>query len=113
VLAARRPASSGGGWELPGGKCRPGEDLDAAAVREISEELGCEVRVTGRLDGRQPIRDGLTLEVVVAELVAGSPQPLEHDELRWLRAAELGEIAWLPADAPFVPELRARLEGVG
>ncbi len=107
VLAARRarPAELAGGWELPGGKCEPGEGLAAAAVRELREELGCEVRVTGSLPGEEPIRPGLTLQVVLAELEEGDPEPREHDALRWLRADQLDEVAWLPADVPFVGRL--------
>lgn len=107
VLAARRtaPASAAGGWELPGGKCEPGEELEPAAVREIEEELGCRVRVTGRLVGVEPIAPGLTLEVVTAELVDGDPTPSEHDAVRWLAADELHEVRWLAADVPFLAEL--------
>ncbi len=107
VLAARRtrPAAAAGGWELPGGKCVPGEELAEAAVREIAEELGCRVRVTGRLSGVEPISPGLTLEVVTAELVDGDLAPTEHDAVRWLRADELDQVRWLPADVPFLAEL--------
>jgi len=107
VLAARRtaPPSAAGGWELPGGKCEPGEGLADAAVREVGEELGCVVRVTGRLAGCEPIGPGLTLEVVTAELVSGEPTPSEHDAIRWLGADQLHEVRWLPADVPFLAEL--------
>ena len=112
VLAARRRDlhEVAGGWELPGGKCGPEEPLAEAAVREVEEELGCRVRVTGRLAGIQPIRPGLTLEVVLAELVAGEPVPLEHDAVRWLAAGELQQVQWLPADVPFLAELARRLQ---
>jgi 8-oxo-dGTP diphosphatase len=111
LLAARRtgPPESAGGWELPGGKCDPDETAGAAAVREVREELGCEVRVTGRLAGVVPVKPGYTLEVVVATLVTGEPVPLEHDALRWLRADELGDVRWLPSDVPFLAELRLEL----
>ena len=111
LLAARRLPHDGrpGGWELPGGKCEPGETLAAAAVREVREELGCEVRVTGRLPGVQPIRPGMTLEVVTAELVSGEPRTLEHAELRWLDATELDSVCLLPADVPFLPAIAAHL----
>ena len=113
VLAARRtsPPTAAGGWELPGGKCEPGEDVEAAAVREVAEELGCRVRVTGRLAGVQPIAPGLTLEVATAELVDGEPTPTEHDAVRWLAADELDEVAWLAADVPFLAELADVLRG--
>ena len=115
LLAARRadPVPDGPGaaaWELPGGKCEPGETLEEAAVREVREELRCEIQVLERLDGVQEIRPGLTLEVVVADLVAGEPQALEHAELRWLAADELDTVAWLPADVAFLVELRTRLD---
>jgi 8-oxo-dGTP diphosphatase len=113
VLAARRttPVEVAGGWEFPGGKCDPDEPLATAALREVREELACEVRVTGRLGGAVPIKDGYVLEVVLAELTAGEPVPLEHDALRWLRADELGGLRWLPSDVPFLAELRNIVEG--
>ena len=53
VLAARRafPSHLAGLWEFPGGKVEPGEDPAATAVREIAEELGCGIEVTGWLEG--------------------------------------------------------------
>lgn len=114
VLAARRAArpSGPGGWELPGGKCEPGESLQEAVVREVREELGCEVRVTGRLDGVEPIGSTMQLEVLVAELVGGEPVPRdrEHDALRWLGPADLSGLPWLPADVPFLEQLAQHLE---
>jgi 8-oxo-dGTP diphosphatase len=37
----------GGRWELPGGTVEPGETHEAAAVREVAEETGLTVRITG------------------------------------------------------------------
>lgn len=108
VLAARR---SDGGWEFPGGKVEEDETPEAAAAREIDEELGCRVAITGWLGEAVPIRDGLELRVATAHLVDGEPvpRPGEHDALRWLRVDQLGEVAWLPADQPFVGELTVLL----
>jgi mutator protein MutT len=111
VLAARRtsPPEAAGRWELPGGKVEPGEDPEAAVVRELAEELGCEVAVTGWLDGRVPIRPGLALVVALARLADGEPEPVEHDEVRWLGAAQLHSVDWLEPDRPFLPALAAVL----
>jgi 8-oxo-dGTP diphosphatase len=113
VLAARRagPHALSGRWEFPGGKVEPGEDPAAAAVREIAEELGCRVEVTGWLEGRTPIGAGLELRVATARLTGGDPVPGEHDAVRWLRPSQLDAVAWADADVPFLEPLRARLDG--
>jgi 8-oxo-dGTP diphosphatase len=105
VLAARRVAD---GWEFPGGKVEPGESAEQAAVREIAEELGCVVELTGWLEPVIEIREGLVLRVATARLVAGEPvpRPGEHDAIRWLTNDELDQVEWLPADRPFVTVLR-------
>ena len=106
VLAARR---ADGGWEFPGGKVEPGETPEAAAVREIAEELGCAVRLTGWLEPTVAIREGLVLRVATATLAGGEPvpRPGEHDAVRWLAPPDLDVVAWLPADQPFVAVLAA------
>jgi 8-oxo-dGTP diphosphatase len=115
VLATRRayPPAVRGLWELPGGKVEVGETPAAALVREVREELGCEIRVTGELAGRQPVDDRLTLRVLVAEVTDGEPVPHEHDALRWLGPEELDQVGWLAPDQPFLSELREILRGRG
>jgi 8-oxo-dGTP diphosphatase len=111
VLAARRtfPADAAGRWEFPGGKVEPGETPEAALVREVAEELGCTIAVTGWLPGEVPIGVRQVLTVARAEIVTGEPQPHEHDRVRWLGADELGEVDWLEPDRPFLPHLIAHL----
>jgi 8-oxo-dGTP diphosphatase len=105
VLAARRthPPESSGRWELPGGKAEPGESLEACAVREIREELGCLVSPTALLDTEAHIKTGYTLRVVLASLVGGEPVPHEHDAIRWLAPQQLYDVDWLEPDLPFLP----------
>ena len=107
VLAARRtsPAEAAGRWELPGGKVEPGETPDEALVREIAEELGCVVEVVAWLPGEVAIGDRHVLTVAVARLVAGEPEPREHDAIQWLGPAELDDVDWLEPDRPFLPHL--------
>jgi 8-oxo-dGTP diphosphatase len=111
VLAARRttPHRARGLWEVQGVHVEPGEDPDAAIVREIAEELACGIRVVGHLRGEEHIKNGYTLRVAVADLVEGEPVPHEHDAVRWLDAGQLEQVAWLAPDVPFLPELGERL----
>ncbi|SHG20967.1 8-oxo-dGTP diphosphatase [Jatrophihabitans endophyticus] len=114
VLAARRapPHRLAGGWEFPGGKVEPGESDGAALVRECREELDVTVEVDRRLGTARgdatvaPIR----LSLYAARLVTGEPRPHEdHDALRWLTAAELASVEWLPIDRSLLPLVAAAL----
>ncbi|WP_134765291.1 (deoxy)nucleoside triphosphate pyrophosphohydrolase [Nocardioides sp. 1609] len=111
LLACRRtaPPAAAGRWELPGGKVEPGETPEAALVREVREELGVDVTVTGWLAGSAEIADTHELTVALATVAVWTPYPLEHDRLRWLRAGELDDVDWLEPDRPFLTELRGVL----
>jgi 8-oxo-dGTP diphosphatase len=109
VLAAQRsePPEMAGWWEFPGGKVEPGEDELAGLVRECREELGVTVEVGERLGGDIPLGAGdAILKVWTARIVSGDLTAFEHAELRWLPVDRLGEVEWLPADAPLVEALQ-------
>lgn len=111
VLAARRtaPAEAAGRWEFPGGKVEPGESREDALVREIAEELGCRIELTGWLPGHALIGDSHELRVACGVLTQGEPTPTEHDLIRWVTAGELDDVDWLDPDRPFLPALRERM----
>lgn len=110
LLVAQRayPDALAGRWELPGGKVEPGEDERAALVRECREELGVELAVTERVGADLPIPGGRVLRVYAAT-TDDEPIAHEHAALAWLRAADLDDLDWLPADRPLVPALQGLL----
>ena len=116
VLAARRsgPPALAGLWEFPGGKVEPGEDPRATAVREISEELGCTIEVTGWVDADASdiaeTSSEFALSIATARLVHGDPVPAEHDAVRWLRGDQLDDVSWAAADLPFLDPVRRLLD---
>jgi 8-oxo-dGTP diphosphatase len=116
LLAARRsaPPAFAGRWEFPGGKVEPGEEHVAALHRELVEELGVTVTVGAELPGPDggawPITTEHRMRVWFTRLQQGTPEPLEdHDELRWLTAAELADVAWLDGDVQIVTALAGQL----
>ncbi len=112
VLTAQRtrPPELAGRWELPGGRVEPGESEPDAVVRELREELGADVRATGRLGTDLPLT-GVLLRVHTAGLAPGSPEPrpLEHAALRWVVAAEVPAVEWVDADRAVAADLVALL----
>jgi 8-oxo-dGTP diphosphatase len=107
VLVAQRlrPPELAGRWELPGGKVAPDETEPEALVRELAEELGVDVAVGERLGGDITLNATTTLRAYQVRLIRGEPQPHDHRALRWLTAAQLHDIDWVPADRDWLPAL--------
>ena len=89
VLVARRKMGSHleGLWEFPGGKLEPNESPEESLAREFKEELGVEVRVGRILEvvyHRYPEKNVLLL-FYACELMNGEPQPLDVEEVAWVR----------------------------
>ena len=106
VLCAQRGplGSLAGRWEFAGGKIEPGESPRAALVREITEELHCDIEVGEQVTTTTHEYDFgvVTLTTFYCRLVAGTPELTEHAAIRWLSPADLTLIDWAPADLPAV-----------
>ncbi len=109
VAQRDRPPELAGLWELPGGKVAAGESEAAALVRELDEELGVDVVVGARLGVDVRLADDLVLRAFLVTRTGGTVQPRDHRALRWVTAAELDDLEWVPADRGWVPDLIAAL----
>ncbi|GAB7143574.1 (deoxy)nucleoside triphosphate pyrophosphohydrolase [Mycobacterium riyadhense] len=114
VLVAQRgrPPELAGRWELPGGKVAAGETERAALARELAEELGLEVSdvmVGDRLGDDVRLDDTATLRAYRVRLLRGEPHARDHRALRWVTAAELRDVDWVPADRAWLDDLTREL----
>lgn len=93
------------GWEFPGGMVEPGEKPEDVIVREIKEELGADIKVTGFLttvEHDYP-QFHLSMDCFRAEHKDGTEMTLiEHEAAKWLTKDELDSVDWLPADVKVV-----------
>ena len=112
VLLAQRPAHKHLGlkWEFAGGKVEPGEAPEAALSREIREELGCTLTLTGALPRFTHAYGTVTIEMYpfTARLAPGSPAPHahEHAALQWVPLGDLLKFDLAAADLPVVAALQ-------
>jgi 8-oxo-dGTP diphosphatase len=109
-LVTRRPEGVhlAGLWEFPGGKCDGDESLRACLVREIREELECDVEV-----GREVFATAHAYPERIVELhffacaLKGEPKAALGQELRWVPRGELRSLTFPPADHELI-ELLSR-----
>jgi 8-oxo-dGTP diphosphatase len=100
-------------WEFPGGKIEPGETPEAALKREIEEELATEVEVNeyvGTVDYDYPDFH-ITLHFYNCKVLSGNLELLEHESAKWLPAAQLDTVNWLPADYEILPKIKGEVLG--
>ena len=111
-LICRRPAHKARGllWEFVGGKVESGEAPEAALKRECREELDVSVSVGEVFMDVIHEYPDITIHLTLfnASLEEGEPRRLEHSDLRWITAEEIGNYDFCPADQEILKEIRRR-----
>jgi 8-oxo-dGTP pyrophosphatase MutT (NUDIX family) len=92
VVGSRRRERDGRTWTLPKGTPDAGETREQTAIREVEEETGLKVRITGPLDSieywfiQSGTRIHKTVHYFMMEPVGGDLERHDHefDEVRWI-----------------------------
>ena len=110
-MVCQRPAHKARGllWEFVGGKVEPGETKEQALVRECREDLGITVAVGPVfMEVLHEYPDLIVhLTLFRASIAEGTPQKLEHNDIRWITPDEIGEYPFCPADEEILRAIRA------
>ena len=109
-LICQRPAHKARGllWEFVGGKVEPGETKPEALIRECREELAVTVAVGDVFMELTHTYPDLTVHLTLfhAKIESGTPQLLEHNDIRWIRAEQISQYDFCPADAEILQALQ-------
>ncbi len=110
ILIGQRPEGKAlaGLWEFPGGKQEDGETVEQCIIREIKEELDvcCEVGEYVMTVSKVYPHGEFQLLVYLAKIKdVENLKALVHQNLRWVRAEELKNYEFPPADVDIIDYL--------
>ena len=100
VIGSRKRERDGRTWTLPKGTPKRAESTEETAIREVMEETGLEVRITGPLDSieysfvQSGTRIHKTVHYFMMEPIGGDLGRHDHefDQVRWIDFAEAASV---------------------
>ncbi len=113
VLLGRRCVAPGAGlWSFPAGYVNRGEVLEDAAIREVLEEVGLTVELTGIVGVYSELGQPVVLVVYSGEVNAGEPTPdgLEVSEVRRFPLERLPDDLAFPHDRRVLEDWKQALQ---
>jgi len=114
-LVAHRAPDGGGYWHTIAGGVEPGEEPEAAALRELREETGLEAEAIQPIGGFAYVREAweeepglrVHVEAFLVDVAADWEPQLdrEHDDYRWCSRDEAIELLFWPEPAQLLRSL--------
>ncbi len=116
VVGSRRRDRDAVTWTLPKGTPNDAETTEETAVREVTEETGLRVRITGPLDSihytfvQRGARIHKTVHYFLMEPIGGDLADHDHefDDVRWIGLDEAPSVLTFPTERALV-EKAARM----
>ncbi|MBE6611926.1 MAG: NUDIX domain-containing protein, partial [Ruminococcaceae bacterium] len=110
-MICQRPANKARGllWEFVGGKVEAGETKEQALIRECREELAVTVAVGDVFLELVHDYPDMTVRLTLfhAAIADGTPQKLEHADIRWLTVEQIDAYDFCPADEQILQRIKA------
>lgn len=118
VVGSRRRERVGVSWSLPKGTPIEGETLEETAVREVTEETGLDVVITGPLDSigysfvRDHVRIAKTVHYFLMEPTGGDLSAHDHEfeDVRWVTFASAASLLTFESERSLVELAAVRLD---
>jgi len=113
VLLGKRCIDPGSGlWSFPAGYVNRGEVLEEAAIREVREELGVAVRLSGLVGVYSEPGNPVVLVVYGGVITSGEPRPdgQEISEIRYFALTELPDDLAFPHDRKVLADWKRMVE---
>ena len=97
-------------WEFVGGKVEPGETKEQALIRECQEELAITLSVGEVFMDVVHEYPDITIHLTLfnATIAEGTPQRLEHNDIKWITSQEIPYYDFCPADADILKAIMGR-----
>ncbi len=109
-MICQRPAHKARGllWEFAGGKVEKGETDEQALIRECREELDVELKVNDLFIDLVHEYPDITVHLSLynAEIAAGEPKMLEHNDIKWITPDEIRQYDFCPADKEILIKIK-------
>jgi 8-oxo-dGTP pyrophosphatase MutT (NUDIX family) len=119
VVGSRRRERDSPTWTLPKGTPTAGETREETALREVAEETGLQVRITGPLDSieywfvQSGTRIHKTVHYFLMEPVGGDLAQHDHEfeEVRWVRFSDAAALLTFETERALVARAAAIVDG--
>ena len=99
-------------WEFVGGKVEPGETKEQALIRECQEELAVTLSVGAVFMDVVHEYPDVTVHLTLfnAAIKEGTPQKLEHNEIKWIMPSEIPNYEFCPADVEILKKIKENFD---
>ncbi len=109
-MICQRPAHKARGllWEFVGGKVEPRETKEQALIRVCREELAVTISVGDTFMDVTHESPDLTVHLTLfnATIAEGTPQKLEHNDIKWITPNEIPNYEFCLADVEMLRQIR-------